>query len=45
MFRMASVSILVGWEERVSSVERVLSVGVMDGSSLTGILAAAVAVW
>ena len=31
---MACVSILVGWEDRVSSVERVSSVGVTDVSSL-----------
>ena len=31
---MASVSILVGCEERESRVERVVSVGVTDGSSL-----------
>ena len=34
MLRMASVSTLVGCEDRVSRVERVVSVGVTDGSSL-----------
>ena len=34
ILRMASVSTLVGWEVRVSSVERVSSVGVTDVSSL-----------
>ena len=34
MLRMASVSILVGYEERVSRVEKVSSVDVTEGSSL-----------
>ena len=34
ILRMASVSMLVGWEVRVSSVERVSSVGVTNVSSL-----------
>ena len=38
MFRMASVSLYVGSENRVSRVQRVSSVGVTDVSSLTGIL-------
>ena len=37
MFRMASVSLYVGSENRVSRVQRVSSVGVTDVSSLTGI--------
>ena len=36
MFRMASLSIVVEFEEHVSRVQRVLSVGVTDRSSLTG---------
>ena len=35
---MASVSILVGCEERASRVESVVSVGVTDGSSLVMML-------
>ena len=47
MLRMALVSLLDGSEDRVSRVQRVLSVEVMDGSSLTGISmgAEAEAVW
>ena len=41
MLRMASVAILVGCEEQVSRAQRVLSVGVKDISSLTGILVGA----
>ena len=36
MFRMASLSIVVEFEEQVSKVQRVSGVGVTDGSSLTG---------
>ena len=43
MLRMALLLILVGCEDRVSRVERVSSVGVMDGSSLTGMLMGACA--
>ena len=36
MFRMASLSIVVEFEEQVSKVQRISGVEVMDGSSLTG---------
>ena len=36
MLRMVSVAALVECKEHVSRVQRVLSVGVIDGSSLTG---------
>ena len=44
MLRMASVLFLVECEEQVSMVERVLSVGVTDGSSLTDSLVSAFAI-
>ena len=37
MLRIVSVSVLVGSEDRVSTVQRILSVEVMDGLSLTGV--------
>ena len=37
MFRMASLSLEVGFEEKVSRVQRVSSVGVTDESSLAGV--------
>ena len=44
MLRMASVLFLVECEEQVSMIERVSSVGVTDGSSLTDILVSACAI-
>ena len=38
MLRIASVSVFVGSEDWVSTVQRILSVGVMDGLSLAGVL-------